>query len=171
MVYSLQQKDFDFFEISTLRRELYLRMIFQNCILILDICLFFVATALQIIDRSYTVEMAAAFALVNAFLAAMWCHHGARQAQIKQYLLILEARYSALSGWESWLPRHPNRGFLGSRWLVSTKGVLLGTALATSVNASLRAPMDWLLVGGFMVIAATALLLFSNPKERLEPVV
>jgi len=48
---------------------------------------------------------------------------------------------------------------------------LLGTALATSVNASLWAPIDWLLVSGFLVIAATALLLFSNPKERLDRLV
>jgi hypothetical protein len=93
-----------------------------------------------------------------------WCHHGVRTMQIKQYLLLI---VPGEKGWEHWLPANRPKTLLGSRWMISTKGVFLGLGLAEVWLAALLAPQFMLLpavISAGLWLAAAGFL-FTNPKE------
>ncbi len=162
---------FDWIELSNLHREMTVRIVFQNAILVLQVVLFFAVALLQVHAPAKAGQFAFAFGLTGLLLAAMWCHHGARQAQIKTYLLILEERYRLMDGWESWLPKNRIGGRLGSRWFISTKGLFMATIVA---SVGLGIVLDASVLGRLGEFLATALaaiaigLLLSNPKEGLN---
>ncbi|GFE48624.1 hypothetical protein So717_03770 [Roseobacter cerasinus] len=97
-------------------------------------------------------------------IVLQWCHHGVRTKQIKEYLLELNPDQG---GWERWLPSRRPRTILGSRWLISTKGVLLGLEIASMLLAELlKAPRgSFSLLLGAGLLLANAAFLFTNPKE------
>ncbi|MFN7225544.1 MAG: hypothetical protein ACK4MS_16160 [Paracoccaceae bacterium] len=148
-----------------LRRELALRILLQNLLLILSLALFtaFAILALTLPETAWAA--AAAQGAVSLGAALQWCHHGIRTRQIKQYLLTIDDGQS--DGWERWLPANRPRSLLGSRWMISTKGVFLGLQLAMIGLAWRTAPV----ADGVFVSAAAVFLLVSagflltNPKE------
>lgn len=164
------QLRFDMTEHEALRRELLLRMAVQNVTLIGAILIAGVGLVLQIRSADAAGAFALATCVTVALLVLIWCHQGARQAQIKDYLLILERRYSTSSGWETWLPTHPVGGVLGSRWFISTKGVFMAAMLAPCTAGFILDEMEpnILATSAACLISASAIaLLLSNPKERL----
>jgi hypothetical protein len=151
---------------TVLRRELALRILLQNLLLIISLALFTAFVLLALARPETTWAAAAAHGAVGLGATLQWCHHGIRTKQIKDYLLTIDTG-GAGGGWEHWLPLNRPRTFLGSRWLISTKGVFIGLQLAMIVLALLRSPA---LEGLFcsvstVLLLASAGLLLTNPKE------
>jgi hypothetical protein len=149
---------------DSLRRELLLRVTLQNTLLMVSVALFTAfAVAIAALPRAaWLLASAQNAAILGA--ALQWCHHGVRTAQIKQYLTRL---HPSQSSWEVWLPAHRPPTLLGSRWMISTKGVFLGLGLASISLAALTA-LDvqlTLAVLAMALWAATAGFLLTNPKE------
>lgn len=148
-----------------LRRELALRILLQNLLLILSLTLFtaFAILALALPEAAWGAAAAQGAASLGA--ALQWCHHGIRTKQIKEYLLTIDSKHT--DGWERWLPANRPRTLLGSRWMISTKGVFLGLQLAMIGLALRLSPVS----DGFFLSVAAALLLvnagflLTNPKE------
>jgi len=149
-----------------LRRELALRILLQNLLLIMSLLLFtaFAILALAVPETAWAAATAQGAASLGA--ALQWCHHGIRTKQIKEYLLTID-QDDAQGGWERWLPANRPRTLLGSRWMISTKGVFLGLQLAMiglAVNVS--APFDGLFgLSTAILLLASAGFLLTNPKE------
>jgi hypothetical protein len=169
----MRVQDFDVEDIRFLRSELLFRMRVQNIVLILNAIAFFAAIVIQVEFATRPAIIGVAYIALYCILSATWCHHGARQMQIKAYLLTFERRFGMQESWESWLPRHPVRGLLGARWFISTKAPLIATAaMACVVGALLDTSPHALpatLIGACCVLGSSALLL-TNPKEGLLPV-
>ncbi len=147
-------------------------MAVQNMTILLNALALIVVLAIQYACARSAAGMGFAFALFTAIMAAVWCHHGARQAQIKIYILILRTSSSATTSWESWLPNHGYKGLLGSRWFISTKAVFIGSSLSALLLGILldRSAVGLFLTGlGFIVWLTAAALLLTNPKEGLPP--
>lgn len=149
-----------------LRRELALRILLQNLLLILSLVLFTAFAILALALPATAWAAAAAHGAVCLSAALQWCHHGIRTKQIKAYLLTINGG-EARGGWERWLPANRPGSLLGARWMISTKGVFLGLQLAM-IGLALRASTvpDGLLVAvttGLLIASAGFLL--TNPKE------
>ncbi len=153
-------------DVMVLRRELALRISLQNLLLIISLALFTAFALLAIAQPVTAWAAAAAHGAVGFGATLQWCHHGIRTKQIRDYLLTIDGG-EARGGWESWLPLNRPQTLLGSRWLISTKGVFIGLQLATIMLAFLLSPT----IDGIFVAFATVLLLASagflmtNPKE------
>lgn len=148
-----------------LRRELALRILLQNLLLILMLALFTAFGILALARPEVAWGAAAAQGAASLGAALQWCHHGIRTKQIKEYLLTIDNGQT--DGWERWLPANRPRTLLGSRWMISTKGVFLGLQLAMIGLALQTEPLS----DAFLMFVSTALLLASagflltNPKE------
>jgi multisubunit Na+/H+ antiporter MnhG subunit len=148
-----------------LRRELALRILLQNLLLILSLALFAAFALLALARPEAALGAAAAQGAASLGAVLQWCHHGIRTKQIKEYLLTIDSSHTG--GWERWLPANRPRTLLGSRWMISTKGVFLGLQLAMIGLALRIAPVS----DGFSLSVAAALVLASagflltNPKE------
>lgn len=151
-------------ELTSLRRELLVRIVFQNALLLISVVIFLFVAWLSFAHQDQAWTIAFAHGVTVLAMVLQWCHHGVRTKQIKEYLLSI---YSEEHGWERWLPAHRPNTLLGSRWLVSTKGVFLGLGLASMLLAELLdAPRDTFpLVLALGLWLASALFLFTNPKE------
>lgn len=151
-------------EALSLRRELVLRILLQNTLLIGSVGTFAVISTTSALAPSAAWPLAVAQNVVLLASALQWCHHGVRTAQIKQYLLRSDPNEK---GWERWLPANRPDTLLGSRWLISTKGVFLGTGLAITGLAALMAPEVevWAAAASTLLWLASAGFLFTNPKE------
>lgn len=161
---------FDLVEMTSLRKEMLLRIAVQNLLLLMIGPMLVAAVIAEIALERSSGLVTLAFLAATGGMALMWCHHGVRQAQLKAYLLILESRLGSAHGWESWLPNNRVGGRLGSRWLVSTKGVFLGCQVAAIVAAALSAadrPWVWMPIAALLFLG-TAFFLLINPKEGLE---
>jgi multisubunit Na+/H+ antiporter MnhG subunit len=148
-----------------LRRELALRILLQNLLLILSLALFTAIAILALARPEAAWGAAAAHGAASLGAALQWCHHGIRTKQIKEFLLTLDGGHA--DGWERWLPANRPHTLLGSRWMISTKGVFLGLQLAMIGLALRMAPV---LDGFFASVTAVLLLasagfLLTNPKE------
>ena len=145
--------------------ELLLRISLQNLLLILATTIFAGLAALAIAQPTSMWLFACVHAASSLSLLVQWCHHGARTAQIKGFLLDREAALP--DTWERWLPINRPRRLLGNRWLISTKGVFLGLQAAMLILGVLVRGLDPLLGPALClaVFAASAGLLFTNPKE------
>ena len=155
-------------DVRYLQSELMMRMIVQNIVIITNALLFLPVAASMIVGIRAAATMALAYTITATILAAVWCHHGARQAQIKHYILLSEVGRGAAESWEIWLPNNRSPGFLGARWVISTKvpfvtttatACLLGFAFdTTTLNVSVTTL-------NMLVIAGLTILLWTNPKE------
>jgi hypothetical protein len=157
-------------EAAALRRELLLRILLQNALLILSLALFTAFAILTLLRPGLAWAAAAGHGAAGLGAALQWCHHGIRTRQIKAYLLMIEADAgdgTHPQGWERWLPAHRPQTLLGSRWLISTKGSFIGLQLAMIVLALRVAPaidpIPALAALGLALAAAGFLL--TNPKE------
>lgn len=156
---------------SVLYRELALRILVQNLLLILSLALFAAFAILSLVLPETAWAAAAAHGVAGLGAALQWCHHGIRTKQIKEYLLLIhpdEAGGTTTGGgWERWLPANRPRTLMGSRWRISTKGVFLGLQLAM-IGLALRAPaapeVVLVLVTAVLLLASAGFLL-TNPKE------
>lgn len=154
-----------------LRAELMMRMVVQNVVVTANALLFLPVAALIIGGVGAAAAMACAYTVTVAILAAIWCHHGARQAQIKRYLLLVERKRGVAESWEQWLPRHPVGGRLGARWVISTKIPFIATTTSTALLGLSFDTTPWaigLTIANTIGVAITALLLWTNPKEGLD---
>lgn len=148
-----------------LRRELALRILLQNLLLILSLALFAAFAILALALPGAAWGAAAAQGAVSLGAALQWCHHGIRTKQIKEYLLTTDGGQN--DGWERWLPDNRPRTLLGSRWMISTKGVFLGLQLAMIGLALWIGPVSdgvFVLVAVVLLLASAGFLL-TNPKE------
>jgi len=165
MVFDIEREDAIY-----LKRELLFRMGVQNGVIVINAILFLVTAYFQLLFDRNPAQIALSFSLFSAILASMWCHHGARQAQIKAYLLLLQARHSSDQGWEGWLPRHGFTGLLGSRWFLSTKATFIGSVAAACGNGIYLDRSGEALrisIATVLVLIGLTVLLLTNPKERL----
>lgn len=157
----------DVIEQKTLRHELRLHILLQNTLLIVSVCVFATLTCLAVaIPHSAGLAAVACSSVIFAN-TLQWCHHGIRTRQIKMFLLLGSESDADATSWEHWLPKNRPQRLLGSRWMISTKGVFLGLDLAMKFIAFRLTPSPNLLdvVPGFLLLAATAGFLFTNPKE------
>lgn len=149
-----------------LRRELSLRILLQNLLLMLSLLSFTALAGLAMIRPEQAALVAAVEGITGLGLALIWCHHGIRIRQITQFLLRDDAT-APRQDWEHWLRANRPQRLLGTRWLISTKGVFIGLQAASLLLAL------WLGVGRNIapLAVAVALLLAStgflmtNPKE------
>jgi hypothetical protein len=159
-------------EFRALRREIDLRITLQNVILILLCLLFAGLSVTQLVLPARRFEIALIFAISAGMLSLYWVHSGARTLQIRTYLTeVLEPRMRAERGWEVWHARRGFQGVLGSRWFVSTKGVLVGAQVAILAEAWLLAPAQtaadmWAAGLSVLAMVASAVLLM---KPRMAP--
>lgn len=148
-----------------LRRELALRILLQNLLLILSLALFGAFAILALAQPEAAWGAAAAHGAASFGAALQWCHHGIRTKQIKEYLVTIDTSHT--DGWERWLPANRPRTLLGSRWMISTKGVFLGLQLAM-IGLTLRiaaVPDGFLIFVSVILLLASAGFLLTNPKE------
>ena len=156
-------------DVAVLRRELALRIALQNLLLLLTVVVFcaFAITALVVPQAGWPAAAACGVAVLA--LSLQWCHHGVRTMNIKAYLMQIDpgAGPDGDRGWESWLPANRPRSLLGSRWMVSTKGVFMGTQGAMILLVwQLGTPPDPVFAAaalGLLLVSAGFLL--TNPKE------
>jgi hypothetical protein len=152
------------YEASSLRRELGFRILLQNTLLIVSVGVFAAFAAIAALAPGVAWPLALAHNSAILAAALQWCHHGVRTMQIKQYLLLIDPNEK---GWERWLPANRPKTLLGSRWMISTKGVFLGLGLAMVGFAAGLAPafmlLPALIAAGLWLV--TAGFLFTNPKE------
>ncbi len=153
-------------EIQSLRQELKQRILFQNMLLQALLVLFSAFAIVVAVMPEASSLLHFAFQCVVLSGASQWCHHGVRTAQIKAYLQEINADETH-GHWESWLPAHRPKTFLGSRWQISTKGVFLGLGLGMFLlDAVFTGPPELLpLLCSAAVWSFAAYLLISNPKE------
>jgi hypothetical protein len=161
---NLPYQDDRSYELSSLRSELLLRIALQNLLLIVAVIVFvtFASCSARTPTSAWLFTLASCCA--NFALVLQWCHHGIRTRQIKQYLMLADG---AELGWERWLPAHRPARLLGSRWMISTKGVFLGlTGSMLCLAAWLESAPAWPLPTAAVTFwAASAGFLFTNPKE------
>ncbi|MFN7222728.1 MAG: hypothetical protein ACK4MS_01755 [Paracoccaceae bacterium] len=148
-----------------LRRELALRILLQNLLLILSLAPFTAFALLALARPEAAWGAAAGQGAAGLGVALQWCHHGIRTKQIKDYLLTIDSAQA--DGWERWLPANRPRTLLGSRWMISTKGVFLGLQLAMIVLAFRMAsePDIFFISVAAVLLLVSAGFLLTNPKE------
>lgn len=167
------QSRFDLEDMRFLKQELLFRMFVQNSVIILNAIAFLVIAIVQFHEPRHASATGTIFVLFSCILSAIWCHHGARQAQIKSYILALQARYHSHQGWEQWLPLNRVDGLLGSRWFISTKATFIaGAATSCAIGVLIDTSPAALIYGiaGTVAILAMTALLLTNPKEGLTSV-
>lgn len=159
-------------EAGDLRRELLLRILLQNGLLILSLALFTAFAILALLRPGAAWAAAAGHGAAGLGAALQWCHHGIRTRQIKHYLLMIDADTDTgdtpgQGGWERWLPANRPQTLLGSRWLISTKGTFIGLQLAMIGLALRVAPVvdPTLALVALGLVGVTAGFLLTNPKE------
>lgn len=153
-------------EIQFLRQELKLRILLQNLLLQALTVIFAVLAAISALSPPATSALCFIFQCVMLAAILQWCHHGVRTAQIKEFLQELNQE-GARGKWETWLPAHRPATLLGSRWMVSTKGVFLGLGAMMMLLAVIVAPeINYvLLLTSSVIWAIGTIFLFTNPKE------
>lgn len=153
-------------EIRSLRQELKLRILLQNALLQGVTVIFAALGAGAVLQPEASVALCLVFQCVMFAAVLQWCHHGVRTAQIKTFLQEINPD-EELEKWETWLPAHRPATLLGSRWMVSTKGVFLGLgAVMLPLGLGVSPDIDILpLLASLLVWATAAALLFTNPKE------
>ena len=83
-----------------LRRELALRILLQNLLLILSLALFTAFAILALARPEAAWGAAAAQGAASLGATLQWCHHGIRTKQIKEFLLTVDGGHA--DGWERW---------------------------------------------------------------------
>lgn len=153
-------------EIRSLRKELKLRIMLQNLLLQGLLVIFAALGAGVAIQPEASAALGLVFQCVMLAAVLQWCHHGVRTAQIKAFLQKINPD-GAYGKWETWLPAHRPAKLLGSRWMVSTKGVFLGLgAVMLLLGPGLSPDIAILpLLASLMVWTTAAAFLFTNPKE------
>lgn len=167
------QSQFDLEDLRFLKKELLFRMFVQNAVIILNALAFLAVAVVQIHTRIFASATSTIFTLFSCTLSAIWCHHGTRQAQIKSYILALQAGYNSHQGWEHWLPANHFNGPLGSRWFISTKLPFIACAAISCGLGFILDPSStaWIYeVASMSAILGMAALLLTNPKEGLGSV-
>jgi hypothetical protein len=168
MTFSSETKsNFRAIEYASLRNETLLRIALQNLLLMLSTLIFAVSCIVMIASRTEAAVFAAAFCVCIAGVSAQWCHQGVRIMQLKQYMMLMEQSSQLDQTWESWLPANRPRTFLGSKWFISTKALLIGFQvstifLVTYIDASFSLVMIAL---SLLIVAGTSVLLLTNEKE------
>ncbi|MBL4929992.1 hypothetical protein [Fuscibacter oryzae] len=152
-------------EIASLRQELLLRILFQNTIIQVLVVLFVLMAGLAILRPEQAGFVSLIFQIATLASALQWCHHGIRTRQIKQFLTLTASGETGLL-WEDWLPANRPPSLLGSRWMISTKGVFLGLAMAMlGVDLILATAASFCGRLAAVLWLATAGFLLTNPKE------
>lgn len=151
---------------AVLRRELALRILLQNLLLILSLAVFSAFAIFAMTSPGWAWAAAFMHGVTGLAAALQWCHYGIRTKQIKDYILSIDDG-DGHNGWEKWLPANRPRTLLGSRWMISTKCVFIGLQLALMVLAVWISPFaDGILVADVItMVFATSVFLLTNPKE------
>lgn len=151
--------------LAPIRTELLLRIVLQNLTLLIAAAGFAGLAALLVGLAAQAWPICSAYAALSLALLVQWCHHGVRTMQIKQYITLQEQ--ADLTSWEGWLPANRPDRLLGTRWLISTKGVFLGLQLAMAILAARLSPQtfDFFTAVCAGIFVASVALLVTNPKE------
>jgi len=151
---------------AVLRRELALRILLQNLLLILSLAVFsgFAIFAMTVPQGAWAA--ASMHGAAGLAAALQWCHHGIRTKQIKDYLLSMDGGAGS-NGWENWLAANRPKTLLGSRWMISTKVVFIGLQFAMMVLAVWISPSadGFFMTVSVVMVGATTVFLITNPKE------
>lgn len=153
-------------EVSSLRQELKLRILLQNALLQILTLVFVVVAIVTALYPESALLLSFVFQCAMLAAALQWCHHGIRTRQIKQFLQCIDPA-ERRSGWEAWLPANRPATLLGSRWMISTKGVFLGLG-AAMIGVGVAAsgdPAPAALATSVVVWGSGAFFLLTNPKE------
>jgi hypothetical protein len=155
-------------EIDSLRREIFLRIFLQNVILILSTLIFSAFGLAVVIWPNSAWLFCVVHAVASGSLSLQWCHHGAGTVLLKKYIMIIENNSRTGMTWESWLPKNRPKTLLGTRWLVSTKGVFIGLQVSLILLCSFASlNISWhLLTAALIIRIATSAFLFTNPKGK-----
>jgi hypothetical protein len=152
-------------EYASLRNEILIRVLIQNALLIM-LTITFVVIAMISLQRPNIAWLSCVlFGIVSGSFALQWCHHGAGSVQIKRYIMsVYQTRKG--SNWEAWLLENKLNSFLGTRWVLSTKGVFVGLQCAELVLSLILQPEPhyMLQLSAVSIMFVTTLLLFTNPK-------
>lgn len=158
-------------EFVSVRKEIQTRIVLQNVLLLLV----WLATPSAMIAitawPSASLVLAIAFDAFVTMGAAMWEHHGVRQAQLRTYLTaVLEPRlFGGTGGWEQHLASQRPRSVLGSRWWISTKGLLFGSPALVAATAATTTAVGtthlWLLVAAGCTSAALGMILHTPSRS------
>jgi len=153
-------------EVRSLRQELALRILLQNVLLQTLTLGFAILAAFATLNPGAAAVLCAVFQCAMLAAVLQWCHHGIRTRQIKQFLQGVDPAEQR-DGWEAWLPANRPATLLGSRWMISTKGVFLGLGAAMIVlgTAIPDDPSLAPLVASAAIWGASAIFLLTNPKE------
>lgn len=165
-------QSFDYEEYRALRAEIDLRITLQNINLMLLAFAFAAACVAQVALPASRFHLAVGFGVTAGMLSLLWVHSGARTLQLKTYIAQrLEPQLRTSSGWEVWHARHRVAGILGSRWFISTKGLLIGSPLASvSFAALIGPPADHAeRLSAMLVVAGAMLSAILLRKPRLSP--
>ncbi|WP_210530366.1 hypothetical protein [Rubellimicrobium arenae] len=141
------------------------RIVLQNLLLVGAVAMFTGLAIVGLVRPGSAWITASIHAVASGALLLQWCHHGVRTMQIKNFVVEQEAGQPGT--WETWLPAHRPERLLGTRWLISTKGVFLGLQVAMmGLATALSGMTDHAAMIFCMVAFAGSLgLLFTNPKE------
>ena len=155
----------DLVEYTSLRKEILIRIVIQNALLITTTIAFLFISTISIYTPTVAWSFCVIFCLVSGSFALQWCHHGAGSVQIKRYIMSVEETRRA-SNWEAWLLDNPLNSFLGTRWVISTKGVFIGLQCAEIITSLISQPEPHYMLQLFavLILLVTTLLLFTNPK-------
>jgi hypothetical protein len=154
-------------DLWSIRIELLVRIAIQNLTLLTAVATFIYLMGNPMIHGANLWTIATVYGIASFALALQWCHSGVRTMQIKKYILLVEN--GKQDTWERWLPVNRPLSFLGTRWVISTKGVFLGLQMASGVIAAITSPASdpfWI-IGWGTALLTSAWFLFSNPKESL----
>jgi len=157
-------------EYNALKYELLLRILLQNILLFLMTGIFTVVSTTIILFPNSAWSLCLAYSVASAAIGAQWCHHGVRIAQLKHYIMLVERDIPRqLRWWECWLPDNRPKTFLGSKWMLATKGVLIGlqsVVLGLCIYISSDINTTLLLLSMLLLVGASALVL-TNEQERV----
>jgi hypothetical protein len=163
-VHSLAIEEYKF-----LRREILLRILLQNLVLMLLIPAFLAALITSVGFPHRGSEAALGYVGVAGMGALYWIHSAARTVQIKAFLRQAEAAEDTSISWETWLAHNPLHGPLGSRWFISTKAVFVVSQLTSIALLGIfigGAGRDLLVLGGAALATAITAMILIQPRMR-----
>jgi hypothetical protein len=160
-------------EYKILKNEMIARILLQNCLLFMATGLFSAFVLAIILLSAHVWLLCMTYSVVSAAISVQWCHHGVRIAQLKKYIMIVERPNREQITWEQWLPENRPKTILGSKWLVATKGVLIGLQLYVillSIYIAKEIDLALSLVS-VLLLVITSTVIITNEKEKVEKIV
>ena len=139
------------------RREINLRIVIQNMILVVHVI---TIAGLMLLAGTGLVEVWTAWfvSLFTSFsLGQIWLHSGIRHAQFRMFFMRNLDRHATddFVPWETFLKMARPRALLGAHWYISTKAVLGTSHLSVIAAAGIAMGFPFFFFPGFIVLCVT----------------